>query len=95
MKLLDAALKRRGIEVSVTALINDTVGTLITGAYEMGADKNCAMGVILGTGMMCCHLLRRRVLHLSITVLQVAMHAMWKKWKISKSGKENPWNPVI
>ncbi|KAI8826230.1 hexokinase-domain-containing protein [Fimicolochytrium jonesii] len=45
--LLDAALRRKGLKIDVTALVNDTVGTLISHAY---LDTATTMGVILGTG---------------------------------------------
>lgn len=51
--LLSDALRRKRIEeVSVTALVNDTVGTLATKSY---ADSSCDMGVILGTGTNACY----------------------------------------
>jgi len=45
--LLKAALKRKGLCISVKAIVNDTVGTLIAHAYE---DPQTLIGVILGTG---------------------------------------------
>lgn len=51
--LLSDALRRKRIEeVSVTALVNDTVGTLATKSYT---DPSCDMGVILGTGTNACY----------------------------------------
>ena len=51
--LLAEALKRKKMEaVRVTALVNDTVGTLAAGSY---ADPACDMGVILGTGTNACY----------------------------------------
>ncbi len=51
--LLTEALKRKKMEtVRVTALVNDTVGTLAAGSY---ADPACDMGVILGTGTNACY----------------------------------------
>ncbi|MFA5279388.1 MAG: hypothetical protein WC345_03750 [Smithellaceae bacterium] len=51
--LLSDALRRKHIEeVSVTALVNDTVGTLATKSY---VDPSCDMGVILGTGTNACY----------------------------------------
>ncbi|KAI8837584.1 hypothetical protein BC829DRAFT_404965 [Chytridium lagenaria] len=44
---LQAALKRKGLNVSTSALVNDTVGTLISHAYF---SPNTYVGVILGTG---------------------------------------------
>jgi hexokinase len=45
--LLEDAFKRRNLNIHVTALVNDTVGTLVTHAYK---DSNTHVGVILGTG---------------------------------------------
>ena len=33
------------MNVTVEAILNDTVGTLMTGAYE---DHDCAVGIIMG-----------------------------------------------
>ncbi|KAJ1927389.1 hypothetical protein IWQ60_002976 [Tieghemiomyces parasiticus] len=45
--LLQDALHTRGIEVTVTALLNDTVGALMACSYHY---PNTVMGAILGTG---------------------------------------------
>ncbi|KAJ3036807.1 hexokinase A [Rhizophlyctis rosea] len=45
--LLQAAFHRKGLSINVTALVNDTVGTLISHAY---ADPLTYAGIILGTG---------------------------------------------
>ncbi len=51
--LLEAALRRRGLGgVSVEALVNDTVGTLVARSYER---EGCELGVILGTGTNACY----------------------------------------
>ncbi|KAL9232128.1 hypothetical protein vseg_007270 [Gypsophila vaccaria] len=42
------ALQKQGLDMSVTALLNDTVGTLAGGRFY---DKNVVAAVILGTGM--------------------------------------------
>jgi glucose-6-phosphate 1-dehydrogenase len=48
LDLLDAALKRRGVmHARLSALVNDTVGTVMARAYT---DTSCKIGVILGTG---------------------------------------------
>jgi hexokinase len=44
---LDAALQRRHIPVSIVALVNDTVGTLIASAYK---NPDIRVGSIFGTG---------------------------------------------
>ncbi|PKN85855.1 MAG: hypothetical protein CVU51_08085 [Deltaproteobacteria bacterium HGW-Deltaproteobacteria-1] len=51
--LLAEALIRKNIKnVSVTALANDTIGTLMTKSYT---DASCDMSVILGTGTNACY----------------------------------------
>jgi hexokinase len=51
--LLDQALKRAEIEgVTIEALANDTVGTLMTKSYQ---KPDCDLGVILGTGTNACY----------------------------------------
>ena len=45
--LLTDACKRKGVRPRLTALVNDTVGTLMARAYS---DRKCSVGVILGTG---------------------------------------------
>ncbi len=48
IQLLNNALKRNGAQnIEVAALINDTIGTLVTRRYS---DRNCDLGVIIGTG---------------------------------------------
>ncbi len=51
--LLNHALARRGLcNITVSALVNDTVGTLVARSYE---DPDCDVGVILGTGTNACY----------------------------------------
>jgi len=51
--LLAEAFVRKNIKnISVTALANDTIGTLMTKSY---ADASCDMGAILGTGTNACY----------------------------------------
>ena len=45
--LLEKALAARNCPITVTAICNDTVGTLISRSYS---DPNTAVGIILGTG---------------------------------------------
>jgi hypothetical protein len=47
MELLAAACARKGLAVQLTALVNDTVGTLLAAAYGTPSTR---LGVILGTG---------------------------------------------
>ena len=58
--LLNEALLRKGIDcITVTALANDTVGTLVARSY---ADPGCDMGVIMGTGTNACY--REKILNI-------------------------------
>lgn len=50
--LLQAALISRGLNVQVTAIVNDTVGTLMARALN---DQDCLIGVIFGTGTNACY----------------------------------------
>jgi len=51
--MLSEALQRAGLgQVRVSALVNDTVGTLVARAYQ---DKNCDVGLIIGTGTNACY----------------------------------------
>jgi hexokinase len=53
VKLLLDALRREGLgNIDVVALTNDTVGTLVAGAYR---DSDCDIGVIIGTGTNACY----------------------------------------
>ncbi|NWI19170.1 HXK1 protein, partial [Crypturellus soui] len=42
-----------GIDVDVLALVNDTVGTMMTCGYE---DQRCEVGLIIGTGTNACYM---------------------------------------
>lgn len=54
VQLLNEALHRKGCcDVSVHAVLNDTTGTLMMGAF---LDKNTCIGLILGTGSNACYL---------------------------------------
>ncbi|CAG5115051.1 unnamed protein product [Candidula unifasciata] len=55
VELLHAAFKRRGDmpNVKCLAVINDTVGALISCAHS---DRQCAIGLILGTGTNACYI---------------------------------------
>lgn len=53
VRLLTEAFHRQGIyNVRISALLNDTVGTLVARAY---GDRSCDVGVILGTGTNACY----------------------------------------
>ena len=55
VQLLQQQLVVRGIDLKVTALANDTVGTMETAAYT---DRAAAVGLILGTGTNAAYLER-------------------------------------
>jgi len=51
--LLNVAFEREKVNAKIVALANDTVGTMMTNAYK---NKNCEMGLILGTGTNACYI---------------------------------------
>ncbi|CAM5156660.1 hexokinase HKDC1 [Natator depressus] len=48
-----ALRKHKDIDVDVLALVNDTVGTMMTCGYD---DQRCEVGVIIGTGTNACYM---------------------------------------
>nr|XP_039261313.1 hexokinase-2-like [Styela clava] len=54
VSLLREAIDRRGdIKVAIIAVVNDTVGTLMSCAYDI---RDCMAGLIVGTGSNCCYM---------------------------------------
>ncbi|XP_037353048.1 hexokinase HKDC1 isoform X2 [Talpa occidentalis] len=52
--LLREAIKRRNeFDLDIVAVVNDTVGTMMTCGYE---DPNCEIGLIAGTGSNLCYM---------------------------------------
>ncbi|XP_060728856.1 hexokinase HKDC1 [Tachysurus vachellii] len=51
--LKQAINKVGGIDVDVLALVNDTVGTMMTCGYD---DQHCEVGLIIGTGTNACYM---------------------------------------
>ncbi|XP_021555406.1 hexokinase HKDC1 isoform X1 [Neomonachus schauinslandi] len=51
--LTKAIRKHKDIDVDILALVNDTVGTMMTCAYD---DPYCEVGVIIGTGTNACYM---------------------------------------
>ncbi|XP_027452928.1 hexokinase HKDC1 [Zalophus californianus] len=51
--LTKAIKKHKDIDVDILALVNDTVGTMMTCAYD---DPYCEVGVIIGTGTNACYM---------------------------------------
>eukprot|EP00002_Diphylleia_rotans_P014383 TRINITY_DN2801_c0_g2_i4.p1 TRINITY_DN2801_c0_g2~~TRINITY_DN2801_c0_g2_i4.p1 ORF type:complete len:447 (+),score=126.54 TRINITY_DN2801_c0_g2_i4:74-1414(+) len=53
VELLMESFTRKGLKVEVSALANDTVGTMVACSY---GDTDCNIGLILGTGTNACYL---------------------------------------
>uniref|UniRef100_A0A3B3SKG9 Phosphotransferase n=1 Tax=Paramormyrops kingsleyae TaxID=1676925 RepID=A0A3B3SKG9_9TELE len=52
--LLRKAIRKRGdFDIDIVAVINDTVGTMMTCGYD---DHNCEVGLIVGTGTNACYM---------------------------------------
>uniref|UniRef100_A0A6I8NAR5 Hexokinase-2 n=1 Tax=Ornithorhynchus anatinus TaxID=9258 RepID=A0A6I8NAR5_ORNAN len=52
--LLRDAIRRRGdFDIDIVAVVNDTVGTMMTCGYD---DHNCEIGLIVGTGSNACYM---------------------------------------
>uniref|UniRef100_A0A671QHZ3 hexokinase n=1 Tax=Sinocyclocheilus anshuiensis TaxID=1608454 RepID=A0A671QHZ3_9TELE len=54
VQLLRKAIQKVGdVDVDVLAMVNDTVGAMMTCGYD---DQNCEVGVIIGTGTNACYM---------------------------------------
>ncbi|XP_003793409.1 hexokinase-2 [Otolemur garnettii] len=54
VSLIRNAIQRRGdFDIDVVAVVNDTVGTMMTCGYD---DQNCEIGLIVGTGSNACYM---------------------------------------
>lgn len=53
--LRDAIRRRRDIDIDVMAVLNDTTGTLMSCAHKR---RDCAIGLIIGTGSNACYMER-------------------------------------
>ncbi|XP_042523024.1 hexokinase-3 [Dipodomys spectabilis] len=51
--LREAIGRRQAVELNVVAIVNDTVGTMMSCGYE---DPRCEMGLIVGTGTNACYM---------------------------------------
>ncbi|XP_023253503.1 hexokinase-2-like [Seriola lalandi dorsalis] len=51
--LKDAVRRRQEFDLNFVAVVNDTVGTMMTCGYE---DPNCEVGLIVGTGTNACYM---------------------------------------
>ncbi|KAJ8415432.1 hypothetical protein AAFF_G00424120 [Aldrovandia affinis] len=62
VSLLRKAIKKRGdFDIDIVAVINDTVGTMMTCGYD---DHHCEIGLIIGTGTNACYMEEMRHLEL-------------------------------
>ncbi|XP_068460705.1 hexokinase-2 isoform X1 [Clinocottus analis] len=62
VSLLRKSIKKRGdFDVDILAVINDTVGTMMTCGYD---DHHCEIGLIVGTGTNACYMEQMRNLEL-------------------------------
>uniref|UniRef100_A0A8C9ZIK9 Hexokinase-2 n=1 Tax=Sander lucioperca TaxID=283035 RepID=A0A8C9ZIK9_SANLU len=54
VKLLNKAIQKRGdYEADIMAVVNDTVGTMMTCGFD---DQRCEVGIIIGTGTNACYM---------------------------------------
>ncbi|CAF97272.1 unnamed protein product, partial [Tetraodon nigroviridis] len=54
VRLLKEAIRRRGdYEIGTVAMVNDTVGTMMSCGYR---DQSCEIGLIIGTGTNACYM---------------------------------------
>ncbi|KAH7636571.1 hexokinase-2-like protein 2 [Dermatophagoides farinae] len=77
--LLRQAVKRRGdIDIDVMAVVNDTTGTLMSCAHK---NRECRVGVIIGTGFNACYMEHKKNAELFHEDLpgpdQVIVNAEW------------------
>ncbi|KAF0033609.1 hypothetical protein F2P81_013675 [Scophthalmus maximus] len=58
VNLLRKSIKKRGdFDIDIVAVINDTVGTMMTCGYD---DQHCEIGLIVGTGTNACYMEQMR-----------------------------------
>ncbi|XP_057643111.1 hexokinase-3 [Chionomys nivalis] len=51
--LREAIRRKQGVELNVVAIVNDTVGTMMSCGYD---DPRCEIGLIVGTGTNACYM---------------------------------------
>lgn len=62
VSLLRRAIKKRGdFDIDIVAVINDTVGAMMTCGYD---DQHCEIGLIVGTGTNACYMEQMRHLEM-------------------------------
>ncbi|XP_026176995.1 hexokinase-2 isoform X2 [Mastacembelus armatus] len=58
VSLLRKAIQKRGdFDIDIVAVVNDTVGTMMTCGYD---DQHCEIGLIVGTGTNACYMEQMR-----------------------------------
>ncbi|XP_071338162.1 hexokinase-2 isoform X2 [Trachinotus anak] len=58
VSLLRKSIKKRGdFDIDIVAVVNDTVGTMMTCGYD---DQHCEIGLIVGTGTNACYMEQMR-----------------------------------
>jgi len=55
VSLLNKSCLKKNINAQINVLINDTVGTMLTGCYQE-VQSDCCVGVIIGTGTNACYI---------------------------------------
>jgi hexokinase len=84
--LLEAALASRGTAASVVAVVNDTVGTLVSG---LRLDSATTMGLILGTGTNACYVEdKSRITKLPAGVPRTGKGVVCMEWGGFSAGAE-------
>ncbi|EAZ03118.1 hypothetical protein OsI_25263 [Oryza sativa Indica Group] len=75
---LNAAMERQGLDMRVSALVNDTVGTLAGARYW---DDDVMVAVILGTGTNACYIQRTEAIpklqHLKLETGDTIINTEW------------------
>ncbi|KAM3373517.1 hypothetical protein ACQJBY_020135 [Aegilops geniculata] len=75
---LNAAMERQGLDMSVSALVNDTVGALAGAHYW---DEDVMVAVILGTGTNACYIERTesipKLQHLGLVTGNTIINTEW------------------
>ncbi|XP_028269324.1 hexokinase-2 [Parambassis ranga] len=62
VSLLRKSIKKRGdFDIDIVAVVNDTVGTMMTCGYD---DQHCEIGLIVGTGTNACYMEQMRNIEL-------------------------------
>ena len=53
IELIPSSLRPKDIDIDVMAVVNDTTGTLMSCAHK---NRECRVGVIVGTGTNACYM---------------------------------------